>query len=631
MSSHRRMVALAIGVSDAPPLPFLAGAVNGARDFHEWAQKLGYESRLVTDESDPVTAPRLRHELEGLLPADESGIHRFLIYFAGHGVIREVEEGLWLLSDWHQELRAVAVEALKRRLYMYRVNQIGFFADACRTLPADLNTADLTADAVLGRGPGSRPVAVPIDKFIAAQDGTRAFMIPGRTPDEDRCLFSGVLLEALWGTKDRAFSALLPGKITSRSLGAYLQTEVPRLAESYGITLVPSVSPTFPENDDVYFGDGPKVTPPRFVPWPPAGELMALEPAGSSDQPRASRSTGKATAPLMITGLTSTVLLPASRWLHRRVAARRVRTTPCTADSPLEEQLRTQERPSAFETRSGFAVDGEAVLGIWTARDVIAEVHSRANWWRIRRENQVVLGLPAPVLIEFASGVFAAATALPDFIASVVATDHGVSALVYREVYAPPQVAKATEDALGKLERGAMRADEATDLAVELRHGKHADPVRGVISAYLYDSIGDVESIRRMAFYYLHHGQAIPYDIALLARLEGEMRDDGLLWATVPAVPSREPRTEQESLVGWTHAATPMVTGLVGGFWPWLRQGWAFLDEPADDGSTLVLPGLIEVAAELTSARFTTLRPTGGRRLASVFHLRDSAHEGSNP
>jgi hypothetical protein len=239
---------------------------------------------------------------------------------------------------------------------------------------------------------------------------------------------------------------------------------------------------------------------------------------------------------------------------------------------------------------------------------------------------------PAPVLIELASGAFAAATALPDFIASVVATDRGVAALVYREVHSAPEVGRATEDAIGRLERGALRADDATDLAVELRQGKHVDPVRGVISAYLYDSIGDVESVRRMAFYYIRHGQPIPYDIALLAQLEGTLRTDGLLWATVPAVPSRKPRTEQEARVHWTHSATQETAGVVGGLWPWLRQGWALLDDPAADGSTLVLPGLIELAAEITPARFTTLRPAGGRQLASVFKLaRSTGYETARP
>jgi hypothetical protein len=632
MSSHRRMVALAIGVSYAPPLPFLSGAVNGARAFHEWAKGLGYESRLVTDwpESDPVTAPRLRHELEGLLAADESGIRRLLIYFAGHGVIREVEEGLWLLSDWNKELRAVNVEQLRRRLYMYRVDQVGFFADACRTLPADIDTADLTADAVLGRGPRPRSAGAAIDKFIAAQDGTRAFMIPGRAPEQDRCLFSGVLLEALWGTKEPAFSKLLPGKVTSRSLGAYLQTEVPRLAKSYRITLVPSVSPTFPEGDDVYFGDGPEVTPPVFLPWPSAHELLSYDSSkvlrGSPGRRAAiTRRLRSAARPVLRTSRA------VGDWWLERANPLLLLGSPEPAVDQLEEQLRAQERPDDLEVQSGFAVGGEAVVGIWTTGDVVAEVHSRPDWWHIHHENQFRLGLPAPVLIVFESGVFAAATALPDFIASVVATDRGISGLVYREVHAPPQVTRATEDAIGRLERGAILAEEATDLAVELRHGKHADPVRGVISAYLYDSIGDVESIRRMAYYYIQHGQAIPYDIALLAQLKGERRNDTLLWATVPAVPSRQPRTEQESRVGWTYSATRKATGVVGGFWPWLRQGWALLDEPAADGSTLVLPGLIEVAAELTPARFTTLVHDGGRRLASVFNLRNSSRGASDP
>ncbi len=374
-----------------------------------------------------------------------------------------------------------------------------------------------------------------------------------------------------------------------------MRTGAPRLAESYRLKLMPSVSATFPEDDDVYFGDGPKVTPPVFFPWPPADKLLPLGPDGSSDQLRTSE------------------------------------TVTRTEDSKLEDRLRTQERPQSFETHSGFAVEGEAVVGIWTTPDVVAEVHSRPDWWRIRPGNALLLVQPAPVLIELASGVFAAATALPDFIASAVVTDRGVAALVYREIHTSPQVANATEDAIGKLERGAMRADEATDLAVELRQEKHKDPVRGVISAYLYDSIGDVESIRRMAFAYVQHNQAIPYDIALLAQLEGERRNDGLLWATVPAVPSRKPRTEQEGRVAWTHSATREATGVVGGFWPWLRQGWTFLDDPAADGSTLVLPGLIEVAAELTSARFTTLDNAGGRRLASVFNLSDSARRWSNP
>jgi caspase domain-containing protein len=590
-SPSTRMAALAIGVSDASPLPFLSGALNGARAFHEWAQALGYESRLVTDETDQVTVARLRHELEPLLPADGSGLHRLLVYFAGHGVIREAGQGIWLLSDWNQELRAVDVEGLRNRLLQFGVAQVAFFADACRTLPPDLDLAELTPDPILGKGPVPRSATMAVDKFIAAQDGTTTFMIPGADPADDRCLFSGVLLQGLWGTKPAAFSKVLPDKVTSKSLGTYLQTEVSEVAQSYKLTLVPSWSSMFPEGDDIYFGDGPKVSPPDFPPWPPPEDLIGLGGTATEADFRA---------------------VPAAP----------------PPDSGLADQLRNQERPDAFETRSGFAVDGAAVVGIRSPKAVAAESHGRPDWWRLRPVDGGVLEQPAPVLIELASGLFAAATALPGFIGSLAVTDRGVAALVYREVDAPPDAGSATEDAILRLERGGLQADDVTDLAADLRQGKLADPVRGVIGAYLYDSIGDLESIRRMAFYYAQDGQAIPYDIAFLARLEGERRDDGLLGATIPAVSAREPRTDQERQLRWTYEATPQATGLVAGLWPWLRQGWGFLDDPAEDGSTLVLPGLIEAADDLTPARFTTLHHAGARRLADAFALSDSTQGG---
>ena len=179
MAGNSREVALAIGIGDARPLPYLGGAVNGARAFHDWASKLGYDSRLLTDEDQPVTIARLRSELESVLKASDQPIHRLLLYFAGHGLIREAEEGLWLLSDWNNELRAVAVEVLKRRLYMYDIQQIAIFADSCRSLPPDITAADLSADGVLGRGPVREQKQPAIDKFIAAQDGNATFMVPG--------------------------------------------------------------------------------------------------------------------------------------------------------------------------------------------------------------------------------------------------------------------------------------------------------------------------------------------------------------------------------------------------------------------------------------------------------------------
>jgi hypothetical protein len=277
MPGGKRKVAICIGVGQAGTLPgrrlpYLSGAINGASGFAKWASALGYETKLVIDEDEPVTMDRLRREIQTLLEAaarraGAEPIHRLVLYFAGHGLIRELEDGLWLLSDWDVKLEAVAVESLRRRLYKYNIEQVAIFADACRKLPADVLDADLDRIGVLLNGPAS--VTVPaIDRFTSAQDGSESYMVPGETPDDDRCIFSGVLLEALWGTKPAAFSKLVHGKITGRSLAEFLKTEVPRVANRYQYQLHPTASPTFPEGDDIYFGDVVAPTPPTFPQWP---------------------------------------------------------------------------------------------------------------------------------------------------------------------------------------------------------------------------------------------------------------------------------------------------------------------------------------------------------------------------
>jgi len=596
-----RNVAVAIGIGDAKPCPFMQGALNGAREFHDWASSLGYEARLVTDETLPVTIPILRAELEAALSPSGQRIHRFLLYFAGHGLIREAEEGLWLLSDWNHELKAVAVEALKRRLYMHDIEQLAIFSDSCRSLPPNITAADLAPDPVLGRGPMQQRVEPAIDKFVAAQDGSSAFMVPGDNPEDDRCLFSGVLMEGLWGARPEAFSKLDRNNVTSRSLGSYLKSEVPKKALSYACTLDPSVSPTFPEGDDIYFGGfgtGPRPKPPTFRPWPPARPLTTTVGAGIAAGAPATRRSFE-------------VQFEADT--GKRSVTRRRSTL---------ERIRDQARPQGFETGSGFAVEGSPITAIWTPRDVIAEVHGQENWWRLRHERNGRLIKAEPVLIEFEDGLFSATTALPEFIATLLRDERGIMAQIYRPVTydGTSRSGTAAELAIARLEGGGIRADEASDLAVGLREMKHFDPVLGVVSAYLYDSIGDWDNIRRMAYYYVDNNQPIPYDIALLAQLKGEWRGDSL-WAHVPAVAKRKPRTMAEEDKSWTYDATREAQGPVGGLWPWMKQGWLFLDDPTDAGSILIHSGLSSVLKDLTSSRFTTLTAQGGKALAAIFGL----------
>jgi len=103
-------------------------------------------------------------------------------------------------------------------------------------------------------------------------------MLPGDTPEDDRCIFSGVLVEGLWGTKSAAFSKREPNKITSQSLAKYLRTEVPKVADRYQFTLNPSALPTFSDGDDT------PLTPPAFALTQRMANKAALATPGACAQ-----------------------------------------------------------------------------------------------------------------------------------------------------------------------------------------------------------------------------------------------------------------------------------------------------------------------------------------------------------
>ena len=599
----RRMASLAIGVSKAERLPYLRGAVNGAIEFHNWASAAGYESEVLTDEGDSqVTIPVLRQKLEDMLrPKDAGGasIYRFMLYFAGHGVIRDANASLWLLSDWFSEWRAVNVEQLKRRLGWYGVSQISVFADACKKFPANIDTGDISEDSVLGRGPKQPPYPPYIDAFDAVQDGNPAIMIPGRSEDEDRCLFTGVLMEGLWGSPD-ALSDLVPGKVTSHSLDRFLRQEVPRRAAAYQRKVLPNIKPMFPPDAAVYFCDvQPPPSPPAFQPWPDPSQVLGATAQGPEPLPEAAGSAlGKLAGNLL--------------------------------DSPsavLKQRIEGQQVPPSFETASGFAVEGAAIRAVWTLRGRFAGVKERRDWWHVGEGQSSWLEKPSPVLIELADGRFLVPTALRLFIASIVCTpERGAASLVYRLVYSQDDTLHIAAKAVAQMESGTLRANAISDLTAQLRQLKHVDPTLGVISAYLYDSIGDLDSIRRMAYFYVIHGQGIPYDIALLAQSYAwRSAADGLLHLRVPAVAERAPRTDVEQQFEWTWQMTPAVEGEVAGLWPWMRQGWAFLEYPTEMG--LVDPFIASLRTHLTSARFSTLNSQGGRQLAA--HLNMVEHTGA--
>ncbi len=139
------MRCLALGVSDAPPLEFLQGAANGAKAFGAWAKSVGIPAEVITDEEQPIGFDTVKAAFERLF-AGRPKISRLLIYFAGHGLTRDPAEDLWLLSQWSTSQRAVSIGGLCRRLARYGPEQLTIVSDACRSLAASADSADLVAD-----------------------------------------------------------------------------------------------------------------------------------------------------------------------------------------------------------------------------------------------------------------------------------------------------------------------------------------------------------------------------------------------------------------------------------------------------------------------------------------------------
>src|SRR5208337_2125459 len=101
------MRCVAIGVSDAPPLDYLPGAVNGAKAFGAWARSLGIPTKVLTDEEKPIGIEAIKAAFEESFK-DRPKVSRFLVYFAGHGLALPAAGDLWLLSQWSTTLRAVS-------------------------------------------------------------------------------------------------------------------------------------------------------------------------------------------------------------------------------------------------------------------------------------------------------------------------------------------------------------------------------------------------------------------------------------------------------------------------------------------------------------------------------------------
>ena len=169
------------------------------------------------------------------------------------------------------------------------------------------------------------------------------------------------------------------------------------------------------------------------------------------------------------------------------------------------------------------------------------------------------------------------------------------------------------------MQTGRLQATSVGHVAAQLREAKHGNPMVGAVCAYLYDYVGDLDNIRRMASFYIDRSQPIPYDIALMGELPLHKDGHGGYLTAVPAVAAAKP-ADATQLPDYATRATKPKEGRISGLCPWLRQGWDYIETPAptDEHFSRQLPVLNR---HLLPGLVTSFDRDGGERLVRHWRM----------
>jgi hypothetical protein len=672
-----RRICLSIGVSkvkpragDQPGFAVLDGAINAAKCIGTWAGAAGFDDAditVVTDEhgTGDVTVDRVRQAVASLFPNGAEPVDYMVLSFCGHGLTgAEVGSTFWLFSDALAENYRVNVDALITELIKYGVKRITLISDACRDGPANLDLQRLDPRRVLN-GPQKQAVKSPqFDRLAACQDGKTAFMVGDRgSALPGKCVFSGVIADILWKREARAIA---DGAVTTLGLGAVARDRATERAKDYALELYPQcmVDPL----PVVLVGAGQELAPEANPqPWPVVGQdqpmgpidLALVEAIGakspmivleriSSDalfrEEMLGANFGKAVPDLDFSRNFSGFPDDAAGSLFDLVKLRsvsvaddvtaRVRTAAAQQAEDIIKQLeakaaaQARERIAAQFRKKGELLSlryddthdanlitlGIGIRAIWGSKDVVIEeapeFRDSLSFWRIAP------GRRRYIIIETHDEFFIPVTLYDRLYATVSPDPRGGYVLAYGSIYGGG--VESAFQAISDLAAGTLSPADLDRMAARLRDGKHVDPILGVISAYLYRAIADLDSIRRMAYFYAQYDQAVPYDIALLGEMRITRKRSGRLIAYVPEV--RERAEQDTDLPYYVTRETPAERVLVGGCAPWLSIGWDYVTDPAPAWKTLV-KGLAKFAPNIMRSGFTSLPGEAGHHFVAMLGL----------
>ncbi|MBU2641310.1 MAG: caspase family protein [Thiobacillus sp.] len=582
MSEARDRIFISIGVSKPRGgLDELPGAITAVERMAAWAESQGYTTLVLHDADLPeITIDLLRDRITAAIQnvTNQTELKRLVIFFAGHGAALAIGDQYWILTNWQaRPTEAIKVSSLQRMLEYYGPKQVSVIGDACQEF--SYKFIDLLGSPVLDK-PDEDQHPYELDQFFAVDVGKQAFMIKANGDKKDFCLFTEVLLDALEGdAQETCFEEIGGDKVvTSQSLARYLDNNVAREAGRYGVRMIPRPKPGF-YTDRVYLtmpiSSGEKLLPSIFKAPIDKGliDLGAFredavergQRAGSSKaaEPR-SRSVIKAN--LVKTKFSRSALDAQAEALDKAREASR---------QAFVDEVNNATVRDHFETGCGICVSGADVAEVEASFGEVSRVDEQPNWFRIKLESVAADSLGwSDTLVTLTDGRIVSVCVVNGFVAALHISDAVSVSLFHRPLGDSEYQGKHAIDLLAQAHAGLLNRKAIINTAVMLRNGKHRIITLGCIAAQFYDAIRDVDSLRSMAAFYAINRQPIPLDIILYGG--GKFSEyGGRLYADIPAVAARQPRTSEEGKQPFTYSETPgFERHPIAGRIPWMRQAW---------------------------------------------------------
>lgn len=607
-----KRVFVGIGVARPKGMVPLPGVYNSIRKMAKWADREHYSIvETITDEVDAVTASRIAEKFQPIL---NEPVDRIIIYFVGHGFLNSPDQ-IWVLSEGPDvNSGRISRDTLRASLSTYRPKQISMIADAClEARHFQSGTVPVLFDA-----PGPRQ-RVFVDNIFSTLPNDPSFFFRGEADESEFCLFTSVLLDFLNGEDKRAFrlaNGVLPN-VTTQTLYWNLPDAVLERGAGHGVDQEPRVEPGFPQGEDIYSAFEENIPPPGP---PPTGGDDYSGATPTLDGPPETRSERRSRD---------------SRPFEERTAANDFSIPPLLDEKTIEqlkgEAFDWNERLTAIVYREGHRASSgiiinEAPTGFFTGP--ILGSDGQSVWYPVLRSDldksiPYEGRRPGSILTVSWSNRWEGQGAeflviIPIFenlIATVHLTDDtkdvdgGCQQLSWSPDYTSHLYSEKTITAwraLIALTRGKLMSSDAALIADGLRDEKHINPMIGVVCSYLYDLVGDLDSISRLCYFYVQHNQGIPFDIALLSGGQLRRSDEHDGWELSYSAAPEDAMRASANGAGYLWRSTPEGVGRVAGAAPLVRSGWSRLATQKDP----ILQEFARLADSLTRSPIATITGT---------------------